>query len=117
MDPASKKHLQPGMQSKGAFGSVKSLKDGSSGSNVHDLTDSRPPHVLSKHSNGMFFNIYYKIISSRINSIYLIKASGAAVTANAGVSGNVQAATPNSRIKRSTSAVDIKNPRPGISKS
>jgi hypothetical protein len=61
MDPASKKHLQPGVQSKGGFGSVKSLKDGTSnnGGGV-DMIDSRPPHTVaiahqqtSKYTSGM----------------------------------------------------------------
>lgn len=60
MDAASKKHLQPGgIQSKGAFGSVKSLKDGSSSSSTtgggYDLTDSRPPqNHPPKPYSGLF---------------------------------------------------------------
>lgn len=79
LDPKTQKLLQNGSQ--GAFGSVKSLKDGYS----------------SNQSTGNGFN--YDFMDSQNSKT------------KSTLTANKNSATPSARIKRSTSAVDIKNSR------
>lgn len=103
LDLKAQKLLQSGSQ--GAFGSVKSLKDGmtSNGgggggyhSNNGDFVDS---------SGGVYGNSNHRAGVSKYGGPSSVTSS----QTNAALSA--QMATPQSRIKRSTSAVDIKNSR------
>lgn len=84
LDTKTQKLLQTGSQ--GAFGSVKSLKDGTS-------------------SYTGTSSINYDYMDSQNNRMMMSSKQVAASNLN------TQAQTPTSRIKRSTSAVDIKNTR------
>lgn len=112
LDLKAQKLLQSGSQ--GAFGSVKSLKDGmsSNGGGYHHLSSNGGANDVVDSSGGV--GVYSNANHHYRGGVakYGAGAGPTSVTSSQTNSAlNGQMGTPQSRIKRSTSAVDIKNSR------